>query len=335
MRAVQRQPVPVTAFSAWLRTGRRAKGAPIEVKFNPWHDREDGRFTFVGQGNYFPHGWRQEATAAERRQLSGVSGAGAPREEMTDAEQAYIRHDPKNQRNHGIYTVKPGDTLTAIAARRRGLRVTDLTWLNDLDEHQPLKVGQQIKLPHQWFLDEGKRAFDKRNALFHYMGVHGRFPPDPANPPSLQSQILDTNWRRETRGSYDYWIDITARPRKVFGVLSLGTGKRSRRNQTRAGQPDRRPTDDGGHYIGFRFNAPRDAFNHFAQDSNFNRGAYRVMEDGWVEALKAERKVFVTIEPHYIGTSRRPDSITVTWEIDGQKESQKFSNDPKGRPRGK
>lgn len=44
------------AFSTWLRTGRRVKDVPIEVKFNPWHDREDGRFTFAGQGNYFPRG---------------------------------------------------------------------------------------------------------------------------------------------------------------------------------------------------------------------------------------------------------------------------------------
>lgn len=325
MGTVQRQLVPVTAFSVWL----------VEVKFNPWHDREDGRFTFVGQGNYFPRGWRAEAQATGRRSPGDRAGTRASRDEVTDAERAFIRNDPKNSRNHGIYTVKPGDTLTAIAARRRGLRVADLTWLNDLDERRPLRAGQQIKLPHQWFLDRGKRAFDKRNALFHYIRTHGRFPPDPANPPSVQSQVLDTNWRRETRGSYDYWIDILDRPRKIFGELSWEMGTRSRGNQARAGQPDRRPTDDGGHYIGIRFKAPRDAFNHFAQDANFNRGAYRVMEDGWAKERLAGRKVFVTIEPHYVGTSRRPESITVTWEVNGQKESQKFSNDPKGRPRGK
>ncbi|HSX56652.1 MAG TPA: DNA/RNA non-specific endonuclease [Sphingomonas sp.] len=334
MGTVQRPQVPVTAFSVWLRTGRRGEGAPVEVKFNPWHDREDGRFTFAGQGNYFPRGWRASNNASsDRFGGGGASGAWGRR---AAPQQRFGEHDPQNPRNHSVHIVRAGDTLTRIAAQRKGLRVSDLVWLNGLDPKQPLRIGQQIKLPHQRFLDAGREAKNRFLALDYYMRTHGGLlPPDPANPPSLQSQILDTNWRRETRGTYDYWIDIIARPRKAFGVLSLGTGKRSRRNQARAGQPDRRPTDDGGHYIGVRFNAPRDAFNHFAQDANFNRGAYRVMEDGWVEALKAGRKVFVTIEPHYIGTSRRPDSVTVTWEIDGEKESQKFSNDPKGMPRGK
>lgn len=44
------------AFSIWLRTGRlpsvrNAEG--IELKFNPWHDTETGRFTFVGAGRHY------------------------------------------------------------------------------------------------------------------------------------------------------------------------------------------------------------------------------------------------------------------------------------------
>ena len=43
-------------FAIWLRTGRlpvprRADG--VELKFNPWHGPEDGRFTFKGTGKYF------------------------------------------------------------------------------------------------------------------------------------------------------------------------------------------------------------------------------------------------------------------------------------------
>ncbi|MCW2389806.1 hypothetical protein M2333_002852 [Sphingobium sp. B11D3B] len=47
------------AFSAWLRTGKVAsvpKNDAIECKFNPWHDPEDGRFTFAGSGNYHGRG---------------------------------------------------------------------------------------------------------------------------------------------------------------------------------------------------------------------------------------------------------------------------------------
>lgn len=44
----------VSVFETYLRTGRRVTDpGPIEVKFNPWHDPEDGRFTFAGQGKHF------------------------------------------------------------------------------------------------------------------------------------------------------------------------------------------------------------------------------------------------------------------------------------------
>ncbi len=46
---------PRRAFGYWLRTGRlptvrHADG--VERKFNPWHDPDDGRFTFVGSGRH-------------------------------------------------------------------------------------------------------------------------------------------------------------------------------------------------------------------------------------------------------------------------------------------
>ncbi|WP_254602633.1 DNA/RNA non-specific endonuclease [Sphingomonas bacterium] len=63
------------------------------------------------------------------------------------------------------------------------------------------------------------------------------------------------------------------------GNLTLADATRSKTNQREASKPDRLRTDDGGHFIAARFNGPSDKINHFAQDANFNRGAYRVMED--------------------------------------------------------
>lgn len=40
------------AFGCWIRSGRRGAAA-IETKFNPWHDPEDGRFTFAGSGRNY------------------------------------------------------------------------------------------------------------------------------------------------------------------------------------------------------------------------------------------------------------------------------------------
>lgn len=335
MGTVQRQPVPVTAFSVWLRTGRRVEDSPIEVKFNPWHDREDGRFTFVGQGSYFPRGSRASNSASSDR--FGGGGASGSWGRRSAPPQTFGEHDPQNPRNHSMHTVRAGDTLTRIAAQRKGLRVSDLVWLNGLDPKQPLRIGQQIKLPHQRFLDAGRDAKNKFLSLDYYMRTHGgKLPPDPANPPSLQSQILDANWRKETRGTYNYRIDIIERPREAFGQVVEGKVKRSPTNQIRAGGADRRPTDEGGHYIANRFNGPSDAFNHFAQDRNFNRSAYSAMENAWAKHIRDGRKVFVRIKPHYIGTSSRPYRLTVEWTVDGGKpEVQEFRNESRGARRGK
>ncbi|MEC3912631.1 DNA/RNA non-specific endonuclease [Sphingobium sp. CR2-8] len=150
------------------------------------------------------------------------------------------------------------------------------------------------------------------------------------------SQILDTNWQRESKNGYDFHIDIIARNRRTYGQLSLAVApKRSRYNQAQAGKPNRLGGDDGGHFIAARFNGPSDSFNHFAQNSNFNRGSYRVMEDSWAKELRAGHKVFVDIEPLYEGTSKRPYHLIVTWYVDDRKFFKEFPNEAKGAADGK
>ncbi|ASY43634.1 MAG: DNA/RNA non-specific endonuclease [Pseudomonadota bacterium] len=188
---------------------------------------------------------------------------------------------------------------------------------------------------HQTYLDAGRAAKNKFLALAHYMDTHGgKSPPDPADPPSLESQILDNNWRKETKNGYDFHIDVIARPREVVAELTDGPiAARSRRAQAQAGQPDRRPGDDGGHFIAASFNGPGDSVNHFAQDRNFHRGAYRAMEDGWARNLRDGKRVVVHIVPLYEGTSKRPYRIHVTWRVNGREEFRDFSNESKVKPR--
>ncbi|KEQ51648.1 DNA/RNA non-specific endonuclease [Sphingobium chlorophenolicum] len=330
------------AFGHYLRTGQRLLPDRLEVKFNPWHDEKNGRFTFVGQGRYFGG----EGSANNDLRYSQRGDAGGKATAKWDRADSRADDDgvpdrshfhPDHPSNYSLYTVQPGDSLSRIAALRKGLKASDLAWLNEMPLHQTLKVGQQIKLPHQRILDAGREAKNKFLALAYYMDSHdGKFPPNPANPPSLESQILNSNWKRESKNGYDFYIDMLARLRRVGGNLSDGpTGARSRRNQLQAGRPNRRPSDDGGHFIASRFNGPSDSFNHFAQEANFNRGAYRAIEDGWAKELQKGHKVFVDIVPHYEGTSRRPDSITVTWFVDGQRRGKIFSNETKGRSNGK
>jgi hypothetical protein len=138
-------------------------------------------------------------------------------------------------------------------------------------------------------------------------------------------------FRSVERNGYEYKIDSAGRTRQVSGTLTLsGNQVRSRTAQARAGASDRRKDDDGGHYIAARFNGPRDAFNHFAQNANFNRGAYRQQEDEWAQAQRAGKRVTVNIVPHYEGSSQRPSRIDVLYNTDGYKSSKIFWNGYKG-----
>ncbi|MEO7384144.1 MAG: DNA/RNA non-specific endonuclease [Novosphingobium sp.] len=134
------------------------------------------------------------------------------------------------------------------------------------------------------------------------------------------------------RNGYKFAIDSAGRTRSASGQLRIDDAVlRSRRAQARTGGSDRKPTDDGGHYIAARFGGPTDKFNHFAQDRNFNRGAYRSMEEGWAKSIKEGHKVKVDISPHYSGGSQRPDQLTVRWTIDGHPKKSFLANQPGGK----
>lgn len=138
------------------------------------------------------------------------------------------------------------------------------------------------------------------------------------------------------RSGYTYQIDSRERTRRVSGALTVADVPiRSRTSQRQTGGTERRASDDGGHYIAARFNGPTEAFNHFAQDANFNRGGYRVLEDEWARNKHAGRAVTVKIVPRFDGPSVRPSVIDVWWTVDGNERSQKFPNERSERRRGK
>lgn len=146
----------------------------------------------------------------------------------------------------------------------------------------------------------------------------------------------DASWHSVSRNGYTYQLDATDRTRQVTGTLTLNASQsRSRRAQAGAGGSDRLPTDDGGHYIARRFNGPTDAFNHFAQDASFNRGAYRTLEGQWVGDMRQGKSVYVKISPSYSGSSRRPSTINVVYYVDGQRGFRPFANNSKGKSHGK
>lgn len=112
-----------SAFGHYLRTGARPIGR-IEFKFNPYHDPANGQFTF-----------------------GPISGA--VRGQSVPSGRASRRgNDPRDPGNYSIHVVKRGDTLAAVAAQRKGLRVSDLALLNGLPANHKLTVGERLKLPN-------------------------------------------------------------------------------------------------------------------------------------------------------------------------------------------
>lgn len=54
-----RQSSSNTDFAFWMRTGLRRQSLPaaeVEAKFNPWHDPQNGQFTYRQSGRYFGGG---------------------------------------------------------------------------------------------------------------------------------------------------------------------------------------------------------------------------------------------------------------------------------------
>lgn len=243
------------AFPIWLRTGRLPsdpEGDEIECKFNPWHDPEDGRFTFAGAGRYHGGG-------------GSFGGGGA------------------------TGTWKPS---------------------------QPKRIPVSQKRPLATIVHAGQPT---------------------AKSAARSTATSEAPFRAVLRNGYTYQIDSRERTRRVSGALSVADLPiRSRALQRQAGGAERRASDDGGHYIASRFNGPTEAFNHFAQDANFNRGGgYRVLKDEWARDKRAGRAVTVKIIPRFDGSSARPSVIDVWWTVDGNSRSLKFPNERSEKSRGK
>lgn len=84
-----------------------------------------------------------------------------------------------------------------------------------------------------------------------------------------------------------------------------------------------------------RFDGPTEAFNHFAQNSNLNRGRYRALEDQWARAKRAGKEVTVEIVLEFDGSSQRPAALDIWFTIDGDRKSVWFSNSSRRTRRGK
>lgn len=312
------------AFLAWLRTGRlptvrSADG--IELKFNPWHDPENGRFTFANNGKYFAQ-WGGDGFSGGGGGTGG--GAGASGTWDGPGRPSRPRTDRTKRNRPGTPSLKPNSASASDRVLSSKRRANDNGWPSgkfngggggDFGGGGASATGNWGASERSPQVPDGART---RRSASDGSTITGNL--------SVTAPTRE-QFRTVVRNGYAYQIDARERTRRISGTLTLAeTPRRSRTLQARAGGNDRRRTDDGGHYIAARFDGPTAAFNHFAQDASFNRGGYRALEDQWARAKRAGRKVFVRVVPVYEGASGRPSEINIWFTIDGRPESQKFSN---------
>ena len=245
----------------------------ISLKFNPWHDPANGRFTTVGAGVNYGEGRSPTPPAKPVRGGGGSFGGGG-----ATGNWSVPARQPTRPVGHPLPPRKKAPP-----------------------PHPPLHP------PSLAPASSARRAAGPSAAPFeidHTIRSHG----------------------------YSFDMDKAGRTRRASGDLHLSPAQaRSRSAQAAAGGSHRKPADDGGHYIAARFDGPTEKFNHFAQDRNFNRGAYRKIENDWAKDLAHGRKVFVRITPGYSGGSHRPDTILVFWTVDGVEFRKNLMNRQEGK----
>lgn len=316
------------AFSVWLRTGRLPSlrdAAGTELKFNPWHDLGTGRFTFAGAGHYYAAGSGGGRAGRARVPTARPAQPSQPRGRA--AAGRAIWKEPNGQApsgGKGASARKPPAEVTWGGGGFTGGGGGDFG-------------GAGAQAAEDWGWDWPKRKFGSSNPQGVASGGAISTPATTTNPVSARpAASAEASFRTVVRNGYTYEIDARERTRHVSGTLTVAPiPVRSRTSQGRAGGVDRRASDDGGHYIAARFAGPTDAFNHFAQNANFNRGGYRLLEDEWAREKRTGRKVTVRMVPQFDGGSLRPSAINVWWTVDGEKRSTKFPNERSEKSRGK
>ena len=266
----------MSPFEFFLRTGRKVPNlSTISLKFNPWHDPDDGRFTFREQGTAYGGG----------RSGGGASSGRAP--------------SPKRKPTH----------FGGFGGGGGGFN----------------GGGASGPLPEPTRTPSDKPRSSAKPKQSEPAGLRVPQARDPV--PKPRAAVNPIRHVVERNG-YRFGLDEKRRTLAVQGRLRIPeTTDRSRTSQRQAGGSDRRSDDDGGHYIAARFGGPKDTFNHFAQNASFNREKYRVIEDGWAKALRANQKVRVDISVSYKGGSERPAFLEVRWTINGLLKWQYFANE--------
>jgi hypothetical protein len=275
-----------SSFELWLRTGHRSCpdiAQTLECKFNPWHDPDDGRFTFAGSGRHY--------------------GGSAGRDSQQAARSARRKAGPLRVDVPGL----PSDQSTRGFGGGGGAG----SWAphSRTTQRQPGLLGPSPSRP---------AAVRQKSVQHELSGLDGQ-----ARATLPFKRVAKT----VIRHGYRFDIDHLGRTWKVEGTITEDPlQRRSKQSQLQAGGKYRLRTDDGGHFIARRFKGPMEAFNHFAQDAEFNRKTYARMENEWASARRKGVKVTVKIVPVDKGQSRRPSSLNIWYTIGNKQHGLNLAN---------
>jgi hypothetical protein len=119
--------------------------------------------------------------------------------------------------------------------------------------------------------------------------------------------------------SVEWSVDANGYPQRVEATLSeLQPAGATRSSAETTAQDQVRGRgidgDDAGHVIGHRFLGDQGTRNMFPQQFNFNRGAYKTMENEWAAWIDHGGTVKAKVDL-LGGTPERPDQVKVTYEV--------------------
>ena len=92
------------------------------------------------------------------------------------------------------------------------------------------------------------------------------------------------------------------------------------------GKGDQKEGDVRGHLIGDQFDGSNGLENMIPQDANVNMKDFKNLEMQLANEVRAGNDLRVRIEPQYKGDSMRPDSLIVTYTINGEESVRIFRN---------
>lgn len=212
-----------SAFSIYLRTGKRTSPSPVEFKFNPYHDPQDGRFTFAPGGGTSGHAGGQAPQAQPVRSSSpkhqgasaprrgdrwrggGVTaggggstgGAGATGDGYWLNPEEFAAFKLKHPTMEPV-VVKPGDTVDSLAQAHH-LTAAKLAAANRMAVNAKVKPGDVLSLPSH--KAPSRKTDPVADTTTSVIGVAATRDP----------------YRHEVRNEYDYSIDSDSRTRRAKG----------------------------------------------------------------------------------------------------------------------